>query len=172
MVHDNRTRRSRITEIHVELGFDERKLLLPGVHDVTMDMVQETFGRFQKSDRRPTLFAKLTEYVEAVKKAACGQSIIIDVSFVMAGIDKPDDIDLVLVFPPVWDTQAALPPYQYNLVSKHAAKKAYGFDLFAVKTGSPDERGWIEFFGRVNLKWREKYGWPPNTRKGILRVLL
>ena len=61
-----------------------------------------------------TLFAKLTEYVDAVKKAACGQSVIIDGSFVMACIDEPDDIDLVLVLPPDWDMQADLKPYQYG----------------------------------------------------------
>jgi hypothetical protein len=98
----------------MELVFAERKLLLPGVHDVTMDTVKEQFGRFQKSERRMTLFAKLTEYVDAVKKAACGQSVIIDGSFVMACIDEPDDIDLVLVLPPDWDMQADLKPYQYG----------------------------------------------------------
>ena len=57
----------------MELAFDERNLLLPGVHDVTMEIVNEHFARFQKSDRRMTLFAKLVAYVDALKKAACGQ---------------------------------------------------------------------------------------------------
>ncbi len=51
--------------IAVELDFDDGKLLVPGVHDVTMEQVKEHFGKFQKSDRRITLFAKLQTLVEA-----------------------------------------------------------------------------------------------------------
>ena len=91
----------------MELVFDERKLLLPGVHDVSMDTVKEYFGKFQRADRRTNLFAKFDEFVEAVKKAACpAAAVIIDGSFVMGCIDEPDDIDLVLVFPHGWDMQA------------------------------------------------------------------
>lgn len=156
----------------MELVFDERKLLLPGVHDVSMDTVKEYFGKFQKSDRRPNLFAKLEAYVEAVKKAACGSSVIVDGSFVMGCIDEPDDIDLVLVFPHGWDMQATLRPPQYNLVSNKAVRATYGFDMFTTESGSGEETGWIDFFGGVNLKWRDKFGWPPDARKGILRVML
>ena len=67
---------------------------------------------------------------------------------------------------------ADLKPYQYNLVSKKSVRTSYRFDLFTVQAGSAEEKGWIEYFGRVNLKWREKFGWPPDARKGILRVLL
>jgi hypothetical protein len=156
----------------VELAFDERNLLLPGVHDVTMDMVKAHFGRFQSSDRRLTLFAKLSEYVDAVKQAACGESVIIDGSFVMACIDEPEDIDLLLVLPDGWDDGAELKPYQYNLLSKKSIRKRFGFDVFVVAAGSADEAEWIEYFGGVNIKWREKFGWPDDTRKGLLRVRL
>ena len=36
----------------MELVFDDRKLLLPGVHDVSIETVKEYFGPFQRSDRR------------------------------------------------------------------------------------------------------------------------
>lgn len=88
----------------MELIFDERKLLVPGgVHEVALDVVKETFGKFQKSDRRLKLFDKLVAYLKAVKRADIGASVIIDGSFVMACIDEPEDIDLVLVLPTEWD---------------------------------------------------------------------
>src|SRR5205809_42644 len=102
----------------MELVFDDRQLLLPGVHQVSMETVKDHFGKFQRSDRRMKLFAKLTEYLDAVKKADCGASVVIDGSFVMACIDEPEDIDVVLVLPADWDDAADLRPYQYNLVSK------------------------------------------------------
>jgi hypothetical protein len=90
----------------MELAFDDRKLLVPGVHEVSLDTVKQYFGQFQRSDRGMTLFAKLTEYLEAVKRAGCGHCVVVDGSFVMACVDEPDDIDLVLVLPPDWDIQA------------------------------------------------------------------
>jgi hypothetical protein len=146
--------------------------LLPGVHDVTMETVKEHFGRFKKSDRRLKLFAKLTEYIDALRKADCGQSVIIDGTFVMACVDEPDDIDIVLVLPADWDDRADLRPYQYNLVSKKSAKRDFGFDLIVVKLGSAREAEWINYFGNVNTKWREKFGWTADTHKGMLRVVL
>lgn len=156
----------------MELVFDDRKLLLPGVHEVSLETVKEHFGKFQRSDRRLILFAKLSDYLNALKKAGCGQSVILDGSFVMACIEEPEDIDIVLVMPSEWDMAADLKPFQYNLVSKKVVKSAYRFDLFTVKAGSVGEEGWIDFFGGVDLKWRVKFGWPPETRKGIVRVIL
>ncbi len=43
-----------------------------------MEMVKEHFGKFQRSDRRMKLFAKLVAYLDAVKKAGCGESVILD----------------------------------------------------------------------------------------------
>jgi hypothetical protein len=87
----------------MDLAFDERNLLHPGVHDASMETVEALFGKFQRSDRRMKLFAKLAEFVEAVRKAGCGSSVIIDGSFVMVCIDEPNDIDIVLVLPSGWD---------------------------------------------------------------------
>jgi hypothetical protein len=154
------------------LAFDERQLLLPGVHEVSLETVKEHFARFQRSDRRLQQFVKLSEYLKELKKAQCGESVILDGSFVMACVDEPEDIDLLLVLPVDWDDAADLKPYQYNLVSKRVVRKNYQFDLFVVKAGSADEAEWIEFFGGVSGKWREKFGWPEDVRKGILRVPL
>ena len=90
----------------------------------------------------------------------------------MGCIEEPDDIDLVLVLPPEWDDAADLKPYQYNLVAPRLVKRSYRFDLIAVSFGSTDEIEWIEFFGQVNPKWSDKFGWPDDLQKGILRVIL
>ncbi len=90
----------------------------------------------------------------------------------MGLVDEPNDIDLVLVLPADWDLQADLRPYQCNLISKRMLKKAYGFDVFVVKSGSTGEAKWIDFFGQVEPKWATHFGWPDDLRKGILRVAL
>ncbi len=156
----------------MELAFDERKLLLPGIHDSTLDELKDGFGRFQRSDRRQALFSKLSDYINALRKAECGQSLLIDGSFVMACIDEPDDIDAILVFPAEWDLLADLKPYQYNVVSKRSVKKAFNIDVFLVQSGTIEETEWIEFFSLINLKWRQKFDWPDSVRKGMIRVML
>ena len=130
------------------LVLDDRKLLPDGVHDATWKEVDDLFARFQKSDRRLKLFAKLRNYLDAVKKAECGTSVILDGSFIMGCIDEPSDIDLVLVLPADWDSQADLRPYQYNLVSRRRVRKEYRFDVVAVLPRSAAEKEWIATFSR------------------------
>ena len=47
------------------------KLLPPGVHELTLDEIEQLFGRFQLSDRRPRLMRKLREFVAEVLKTDC-----------------------------------------------------------------------------------------------------
>lgn len=154
----------------MDFAFDERKLLQLGVHDASMEDVEAAFGRFQRRDRRMKLFAKLTAYVEALTKAIPGAKLIIDGSFVMKCIDEPSDIDLILILPDDWDEAADLRPYQYNMVSKRATRRTYRFDVAVVKAGSADEAEWLRYFCGVNSKWREIFGWPSDTKKGVLRI--
>jgi hypothetical protein len=121
------------------LLFDERKLLAAGVQEATLDVVEKHFSRFQRTGRRIRLFEKLRDYLAAVKKANCGSAAIIDGSFVMACVDEPEDIDLILVLPPGWDDTAELQPYQYNLLSKKRVKQEFGLEVFPVGAGTKDE---------------------------------
>jgi hypothetical protein len=147
----------------------DQNMLPPGVHDATMEEVRERFGTFQKTNRRCRLFEKLAEYVKEVQKAGC--EVIVDGSFVMSSIDEPDDIDLVLILPDSWDFAAELKPFEYNLISKRQVKKFYGFDVFAVRANSPEQREWIDFFSKVNVKWCQPLDIPVGTRKGLVRVV-
>jgi hypothetical protein len=155
------------------LVIDDRKLLLsPGVHDASLSEVEELFGRFQRSDRRPALFRKLRDYIKELKRADCASAVIIDGSFVMAGVDEPEDVDLVILLAADWDWDAELKPYQYNVVSKRRVKRQYGFDVFFAKPNSDEESQWISFFNQVGPKWRHHFGWPSGVKKGIIKVVL
>jgi hypothetical protein len=153
------------------LAFDDRQLLAPGVHDTSLEEVDEYLGRFQRSDRRMKLLGKLRAYAAEVKKTGWECSFILDGSFVMPGVDEPEDIDLILVLPEEWDLAADLKPYQYNLVSKKRVKKEYGLDVLPVRAGSVEEQKWVAFFGQVNVKWCQLFGWPADTTKGLVRVI-
>jgi hypothetical protein len=95
------------------LTFDARQLLGSGIHDALIEEVEQHFARFQRTDRRMTLFQKLKEYLAALRRAAIGGSLIIDGSFIMPGVDQPEDIDLVLLLPEEWDMMAELRPYHF-----------------------------------------------------------
>ncbi len=152
------------------LVFDERGLLPPGVHDATMEEVGRYLARFQRSDRRLKLMAKLRHYLAEVKKAIPGAAVVSDGSFVMACVDEPGDVDLVLLLPPDWDTDAELGVLQYNVVSKRRVQKDYKFDVFAFPSGSEKADYWVTFFSQISPQWREQYGWPDDARKGLVRV--
>lgn len=150
--------------------FTDEGLLPEGVHDCSLQVLEQEFGRFQSSDRRCKLMEKLKEYISELRSTGWDAKVIVDGSFVMAKIDKPDDIDLILVLPDSWDMKAEVRPFEYNLISKRMTRRKYGFDVFAVPAQSDAERQWIEFFQQVDVKWLSKFGWPPGLKKGIVRV--
>lgn len=90
----------------------------------------------------------------------------------MGCVAEPEDIDLILTLPEKWDVSAELPPYQYNLVSKRRVKQEYGLEIVVVGEGSVDEEEWVAFFSGINLKWRERFDWPIDVRKGLARIRL
>lgn len=146
-------------------------LLPEGLCDLTLEQVRSLFGQFQHSDRRCRLFEKLTRYVREVGQAGWGAKIVIDGSFVMSCVDAPEDVDLVLVLPTDWDIAAELRPHEYNVISKRMVRRLYGFDVFAVRAGSEEERRWLEFFAQVNVKWSNPpCRLPTGARKGLVRI--
>jgi hypothetical protein len=142
---------------------DEAGYLPPGIHDATLDEVEERFGGFQRSDRRMRLFAKLKEYVKEVRRTGMAVTLLIDGSFVTSK-PEPNDIDLLLVLKPDHDWTAVLRPFEYNAITKPGVRRMYRFDLFAVQMGSPDYEKRVAFFQQVRDH--------PDRRKGIVRVWL
>lgn len=137
-----------------------------------MEEIEDLFGGFQKSNRRSRLFAKLVEYVAALRNAGLLGQLIVDGSFVMGSVDEPEDIDLILVLPVDWDFAAELRPFQYNLISTRDIKRRYPFDVFTVRASSPEEARWIGFFSKVGVKWYESCDLPDGRRKGLVRIAL
>src|SRR5579862_4807221 len=142
-------------------AFDKDGFLPQGVHDCTFDEVKARFGAFQGSDRRPQLFQKLENLLRECRAAQLGQWLLVDGSFVTAKTD-PNDIDLVLVLFRHFDVMADLPPLQYNLISKRAVQKRFGFDMIAVREESVEYAEAVNFFAQVRGA--------PTARKGILRI--
>jgi hypothetical protein len=134
-----------------------------GVHDCTMDEVDERFARFQRTDRRIRLFEKLVRYVKEVRSTGMVLELLIDGNFTTAK-DEPEDIDLILVLNPDHDFAAELRPFEYNALSKKRVRQNYRFDMVAVARGSPDHDKALAFFQQI----RES----EFIRKGILRVVL
>jgi hypothetical protein len=148
----------------------EHRFLPPGVHDASLAEVEALFGAFQRTERRRRLFAKLREYVDEVGRATRAARVVVDGSFVMAAVDEPDDIDIILVLPEDWDMSSELRPFEYNLISRRRTRRLYGFDVFAVRAASPEETNILEFFQQVGPKWRAPFSLPAGLRKGIIRI--
>lgn len=154
------------------LALNDAQVLPDGIHDATMEDVRELFGQFHRTDRRMRLCDKLEEYVQELRSAKLGQWLLVDGSFIMACVNEPEDVDLMLVLPETWDLSAALKPFQYNLLSKRMVKKKFPFDLFIVPAGSEAEVKWTEFFSMINPKWYEKLSFPERSIKGLVRIAL
>ena len=57
---------------------NELGLLPPGVHECTMDEIEERFARFQKTDQRIRLFEKLVRYVKEARGTGLAVALLHD----------------------------------------------------------------------------------------------
>ncbi|MBI4568565.1 MAG: hypothetical protein HY719_09210 [Planctomycetes bacterium] len=105
-----------------------------------------------------------------MRESLAGAQIIVDGSFVMAGVDEPGDIDVILVLSPDWDFSRDVSPSDYNLIAKKRVIGKYEIHLFSVRAGSEEERRWVEYFEQVGTKWIKGLGIPEGTRKGLVKV--
>ena len=144
-------------------------VLPEGIHDCTMEEVDERFGRFQRSDQRIRLTEKLRRYVEEARKTGIVVAVIVDGSYI-SGKAEPDDIDLILVLRPDFDPAEELRPFEYNVQSRRMVKNLYGFDCLVAPDLSPLYHKHIETFFDVRLDVPEPY--TGRHRKGILRIVL
>ena len=138
---------------------------------MTLAQIETLFGHFQGSDRRPRLMQKLRQFVAEVRSTGWAVQILLDGSFVMGQVDRPEDIDVIVVLPTDWDFQAELQPFEYNLLWRKRTQERYGFDVFSVASGSPKEAQLMEFFQRLRPEWLDQFHLPTELRKGIVRVL-
>jgi hypothetical protein len=140
---------------------DAEGLLPEGLHDCTLDEVEERFGQFQRSDRRVRLVAELRKYCAELKDVGIARFIVVDGSFVTAK-EEPGDIDILLAVRADADLSQDLRPFEYRAVSKRKVKQRYPFDLLVAPEATEAYEKQLAFFSQVKER--------PGLRKGLLRV--
>ncbi|MHB8581509.1 MAG: DUF6932 family protein [Ignavibacteriaceae bacterium] len=141
--------------------FEEDGFLPTGIHICTVEEISERFGRFQTSDRRPSLNEGLISYINELKKADIGKYLIVNGSYVTQK-DKPSDIDVLLVLKDDVDLTGDIPPFRKNAASKKYINNYHKLDFHF---GYEDD----ETFTNILQNFKEiKY--QPGKYKGILRV--
>jgi len=143
--------------------FNEQGRLPDGLLDCTLAEVEERFGRFQISDRRPQLWSRFKQFFGEVKAAGDVMFIILDGSFVTS-TPNPNDIDLVLVVPASHNFQRDLSPVEYNVLSRRRVFRRYGFDVLVARAGSEEYDRYVHLFRQVRFE--------SGAVKGILRLTL
>ena len=138
-------------------------LLPAGIYDSTLEEIRERFGRFQESDRRVKLFARLSEFMRAAQASRLFDEFLIDGSFVTAA-PAPNDIDIIAVLKHGHDFDRDLPMSEYSVVSRALLRRRFGFDVIVAERSSAVYKRYVDFFSLV----REM----PDGRKGLLRVKL
>lgn len=145
------------------LSLNAEGLLPQGIHDLSLKEVEDLFAKFQKTDRRLKLFARLVELVDELKPFPFVRTLIVNGSFVTSK-DQPSDIDLIMaVDGSVLDRVEALNPYEHNAISSRRLRNRYKFDVLVVPEGSGAYDEYVALFSRL------KDG-PPSVRKGIVRL--
>ena len=141
---------------------DENGFLPEGVHETSLEEVRDLFG-FQRTDQRPSLFAKLVQFIAEVRSVRLVVFMIVDGSFVTAK-DDPSDIDILLVLNREHDFSSDLKPFEYNVLSRRRVRNRFRFDILVAPEGSVLHEQYVGFFQQVKNR--------PELRKGILKVPL
>lgn len=144
-------------------------VLPEGLHLCTIDEVDDTFGRFQRTDCRIRLTQKLRLLVEEAKRSGIVAALVIDGSYVTRK-NEPGDIDVIVALRPDLDLTPPLRPFEYDMQSKRRLKEKYRFDVKIAVDGSILYNDAVEFFGRVRQDDPDQA--TPRTRKGLLRIEL
>src|SRR3954464_15601517 len=141
--------------------FNQDGLLPEGIHTCDLDEAALRFGRFQRSDRRPRLWARFSEFIREIEASGLIEEVIIDGSFITAKPD-PNDIDLLLIVFASHDFGADLPAHHYNVLAEQRVRRRYGFDIVVVKNQSQELALALEFFAQVRQQ--------PALRKGLAKI--
>jgi hypothetical protein len=99
--------------------------------------------------------------------------VLVDGSFVMPSVIEPNDIDVILVMPADWDmTRTDFRLFEYNVLSKRHTRSVFRIEVFPVLPDSDRHCEYRELFAQVCFEWCQMFGWPADTRKGIVRITL
>lgn len=143
--------------------FEQDGFLPIGIHDCTIEEISERFGRFQISDRRPSLNEGLISYFRELRDANIGKYLIVNGSFVTSK-DNPSDIDVLLVLKDDVDLTGDLPPFRKNAFSRRYINKHYDLDFHFGFENDPSATNILNNFLEVKYQ--------PGKNKGILKINL
>ena len=147
----------------------EERVLPEGIHRCTLEECGAAFGRFSHSDRRPRLTEALRRYIGDARSAGVAVAVLVDGSYVTAK-SEPNDIDLVLVLRADFDLSAEMRPMEYNVQSKRAVKRQYGFDVLPAIEGSEAYDEYVRLFSQIRQDDPEQQ--TTRSAKGLLRIEL
>jgi len=140
-----------------------------GIHTCTFEEIENNFGRFDRTDKRPRLTESLRRYVTDARNSGIASAVIVDGSYITQK-PEPSDIDLILALRADFDLAQELRPFEYNIQSKRMVKRLYGFDVLPALDGSVAYDRYVSDFSRVRLDDAEQ---TTNQRhKGLLRIEL
>jgi hypothetical protein len=122
----------------------ESGFLPPGIHAATLTEFEERFVHFDRSDRRIRIFNGMRMLFAAIRKVDFIRRVYVAGSFVSAKAE-PNDFDCLLVLDGAGFPQT-LRPFEYQLVSRRAARKEFGGDVITVLEGSELHRSYLSSF--------------------------
>ncbi|MGO8925984.1 MAG: DUF6932 family protein [Limisphaerales bacterium] len=136
-------------------------LLPEGIHDCTREEIEARFDSFKGTDHRPRLWAAFHAFLEEIKAAGLGVTLLVNGSFVTA---KPvrEGIDLILVLPTGHDFSRDLSPIECNVLSSRRVRRRHKLDLLVTRADSDQYRLYLSLFQQVRLE--------RGRTKGILRT--
>ncbi|HMG73984.1 MAG TPA: hypothetical protein VK582_10835 [Pyrinomonadaceae bacterium] len=147
----------------------EDRVLPEGIHRCTLEECEAAFGGFMRSDRRPRLAEALRRYIGDARSAGVAVAVLVDGSYVTAK-EEPRDVDLILVLRADFDLSAEVRPMEYNVQSRRAVKKRYGFDVLPATEGSEAYDEYVRLFSQIRQDDPEQK--TPRSAKGLLRIEL
>jgi hypothetical protein len=136
-------------------SLDANGRLVSGIHDCSIRDVEQRFGRFQGSDRRPRLWSALETLISELRAARVGLFLVINGSFVTSK-PAPEDIDLILVVSASHDFGRELSPAEYNVLSSQRVRRRHGLDLLVAREDSDQYQRYLKLFQQVRLEPDQK----------------
>lgn len=140
-----------------------------GIHRCTLQEIEETFGKFNRTDRRPQLTESLKRYIDDARNSGIVSAVIVDGSYITRK-PEPSDIDLILALRTNINLGQELRPVEYNIQSKRRVRRNYGFDVLPAVDGSVAYDSYVRDFSRVRLDDPEQT--TKQRYKGLLRIEL
>lgn len=124
--------------------FTTEGLLPPGAFCVEWTTFETRFALFKKSNQRIRVANLLRHLFEEACRSGIVKRFFVGGSFVTAK-DEPNDFDCIIVLDNAIVGQE-LPPFQYNLISRHMARRLFKGDVVPVLEGSDAMQNYLDFF--------------------------